>query len=59
MGGNKDKAFEWLDKAYEQRDGQVITLITSDPMWKNLRDDPRFLAFVRRLGLPQRPFAKP
>jgi TolB-like protein/DNA-binding winged helix-turn-helix (wHTH) protein len=59
MGGNKDKAFEWLDKAYEQRDGQVITLITSDPVWKNLRDDPRFLAFVRRLGLPQRPFAKP
>ena len=52
LAGNNDKAFEWLDKAYDERDGQDITLLKVDPFWKNLRGDPRFSAFLRRLGLP-------
>jgi len=51
LAGNKDKAFEWLDKAYEERDGQDITLLNCDPAYKNLRGDPRFSAFLRRMGL--------
>jgi TolB-like protein/DNA-binding winged helix-turn-helix (wHTH) protein len=50
--GDKDKAFEWLDKAYEERDGQAITLLKCDPDYKNLRSDPRFAALLRRMGLP-------
>ncbi len=53
MAGDKDKAFEWLDKAYDERDGQDITLLKCEPQWKNLRGDPRFSAFLRRLGLPE------
>jgi len=50
---DKDKAFEWLDQAYEDRDGEDITLLKVVPSWKNLRGDPRFSVLLRRLGLPE------
>jgi len=52
MAGEKDKAFPWLDKAYAERDGKDITLLTCDPAFKNLRGDPRFADLLRRMGLP-------
>ena len=52
VAGNKDRAFEWLDKAYAERDGEEITLLKEDPVFKNLRDDPRFAALLRKMGLP-------
>src|SRR5271157_4681911 len=51
--GDADKAFEWLDKAYAERDGEDITLLKCDPSFKNLRGDPRFAALLRRMGLPE------
>jgi TolB-like protein/DNA-binding winged helix-turn-helix (wHTH) protein/Tfp pilus assembly protein PilF len=53
LAGDNDKAFQWLDKAYDQREGQDITLLKVDPDYRNLRHDPRFPAFLRKLGLPQ------
>ncbi len=53
MAGQTDKAFEWLDKAYEEREGQDLTLLKLDPVYRNLRSDPRFSALLRRIGLPQ------
>jgi len=53
LAGEKDKAFEWLEKAYEERDGQDITLLKCDPSFKSLRGDPRFADLLRRIGLPQ------
>jgi len=53
MVGNHDKAFEWLDKAYAEREGSNITLVNYDPYWKNLRGDPRLSAYLKRLGLPE------
>jgi TolB-like protein/DNA-binding winged helix-turn-helix (wHTH) protein/Flp pilus assembly protein TadD len=52
LAGDKDSAFEWLDKAYSERDGEDITLLKCDPSFKNLRDDPRFDDLLRRLRLP-------
>jgi tetratricopeptide (TPR) repeat protein len=52
MEGDKDKAFEWLDRAYEQREGQEITLLKCEPYFKNLHGDPRFTALLKRMGLP-------
>ncbi len=46
----KEKCFEWLDRAYEIRDGGMI-YITVDPRWQSLRGDARFARLVRRVGL--------
>jgi serine/threonine protein kinase/Flp pilus assembly protein TadD len=49
--GDKDAAFRWLDKAYEERSVRLIN-IAVHPRFAGLRDDPRFAALVRRIGLP-------
>jgi serine/threonine protein kinase/tetratricopeptide (TPR) repeat protein len=49
--GDKEKSLEWLQKAYEERNGN-ITLVNSSPDYKCLRGDPRFLALLKRIGLP-------
>ena len=46
-----DEAFEWLDRAYAQRDGG-LPLTKIDPLLKNLHSDPRFAAFLKKLNLP-------
>lgn len=53
LAGERDKAFEWLEKAYEEREGQDITLLKCDPTMRNLRGDPRLAKYQRRLGLPE------
>jgi serine/threonine-protein kinase len=45
-----DAAFEWLDRAYEERDGSLI-LVTASPEFDPLRSDPRFGALLKRMGL--------
>lgn len=50
--GEKDKAFEWLDKAFEERDG-VLVYLNLEPRFDNLRADPRFVELVGRIGLPE------
>lgn len=51
--GDLDKAFEWLGKAYDERDGQDITLLKYDFSYRNLHQDSRYAAFQRRMGLPE------
>ena len=46
-----DKAFEWLERAYAQRDSGLVE-IKVDPLLKNLHSDPRFAAFLKKLNLP-------
>jgi TolB-like protein/DNA-binding winged helix-turn-helix (wHTH) protein/Tfp pilus assembly protein PilF len=46
-----DKAFEWLDRAYAQRDGGLIGTKV-DPLLKSLHNDPRFSAFLKKIHLP-------
>jgi TolB-like protein len=49
--GDRDRAFEYLEKAFATHD-EEITWLNVDPfMVPLLRDDPRFGALVRRLGL--------
>jgi len=50
--GERDKAFEWLEKAYEERSGEILFL-QSDPLWDNLRTDSRFQDLLRRVDFPQ------
>jgi len=46
-----DEAFEWLDRAYAQRDGGLIETKV-DPLLKSLYSDPRYAAFLKKLNLP-------
>jgi hypothetical protein len=47
--GEKDRAFEWLERAVKERDpGLADTAVT--PYLTNLHDDPRWLPFLRRIG---------
>ncbi len=50
--GEKDQAFQWLEKSYQNREGR-ITRMKVDPLLENLHSDPRFADLVRRVGLPQ------
>jgi len=49
--GEKDQAFEWLERALAERDGRVCSLKVY-AAYDSLRSDPRFRDLVRRLGLP-------
>jgi Tfp pilus assembly protein PilF len=48
---DKDKAFEWLEKAFEERTPGLLDL-DLDPDYDNLRADQRFLDLTRRMNLP-------
>ena len=48
--GDKDKAFEWLERARRQRDPGLGDLL-KDPLLENLHSDPRWNAFLRTMGL--------
>ena len=50
--GEKEQAFQWLDKAYEDRN-QFMARLKTEPKFDSLRSDPRFGDLVRRVGLPQ------
>ena len=50
--GEKDKAFEWLEKSYEERSiGVGFASIKVDPTFDPLRSDPRFADLLRRMKL--------
>jgi hypothetical protein len=49
--GEKDKAFEWLDRAYALRDSGLAD-IKNDPLLRNLEGDPRHAALLKKLRLP-------
>jgi hypothetical protein len=48
--GNKEKAFEWLNKSYEDRTAATGAL-KLDPGWDPLRSNPRFNDLLRRMNL--------
>jgi TolB-like protein len=49
--GEADKAFEWLDRAYRQRDPGTPEL-KSDPLMKSLRQDRRYSELLKKMSLP-------
>jgi eukaryotic-like serine/threonine-protein kinase len=49
--GERDQAFAWLKKAYDEHQPWLAYLKT-DPQFDPLRTDPRFADLVRRVGIP-------
>lgn len=52
--GEKDKAFDWLQIAFDNHDGGMPSLLV-DPVLRGLRDDARYKNLVVKVGLPTTP----
>jgi serine/threonine protein kinase/Tfp pilus assembly protein PilF len=50
--GDKDEAFHWLEKAFEEHSANMPYLGV-DLFWDKIRPDPRYADLLRRIGLPQ------
>lgn len=50
--GEKEAAFEWLEKAFEARDTALLSLKCS-PHWDTIRADERFQSLLLRIGIPR------
>ncbi|HET6271342.1 MAG TPA: protein kinase [Bacteroidota bacterium] len=50
--GEDDRAFEWLNKALEERSG-ALAYIKVDPFFDSLRADPRFAQVLKKVGLEE------
>ena len=48
--GDDDMAFEWLEKAFQARDGG-LSYTLNDVHLRNLESDPRYPVFLKKLGL--------
>ena len=55
--GNADKAFEWLDKAVAYQDGGLGEIVTEN-LFDKIHSDPRWLAFLRKIGKAPEQLAK-
>ena len=49
--GEADKAFEWLERAYQLRDSGLSEM-KGDPLLRNIEHDPRYAAFLKKMKLP-------
>jgi len=55
--GDKDEAFRWLERAFEEHSYPLYTFLF-DPEFRPLRSDPRFADLLRRIGVdPVKAFA--
>jgi serine/threonine-protein kinase len=52
--GEKDKAFEWLQRSLDTHDTGMLGLLV-DPLLRDLRDDPRYKALVAKMNFPATP----
>ena len=50
--GEKDRAFEWLEKDLQARNGGLPE-IRWQLQFESLRDDPRYKDLLKRMGLPE------
>src|SRR6476660_798295 len=50
--GEKERALDWLEKAYEQQES-ACWYLTVDPIYDSVRKEPRFQAILKKVGLDQ------
>ena len=47
-----DKMFEWLDRAYQEREPALISTLAIVPFFSRYYSDPRFVALCHKIGMP-------
>ena len=50
--GEREQAMKWLEKAFAVKDGDLYFL-KHEPLMKNLEGDPRYVAFLAKLNMPE------
>jgi hypothetical protein len=50
--GDKDHSLYWLERVYRIHDSR-LPYLKVDPVFESVRADPRFLALMKRAGIPQ------
>jgi serine/threonine-protein kinase len=50
--GDKDQAFAWLDRAYAEK-SDLVGFVKVNPEMDSLHSDPRYVALLKKMGLPQ------
>jgi tetratricopeptide (TPR) repeat protein len=50
--GDNDRAFEWLEKAYHNRDSYLVFLKV-ELEFRKIRSDPRFKVMLKKIGFPE------
>jgi hypothetical protein len=48
--GEKEQAIEWLDKASDERTPE-INHVKCEPIYDSIRDEPKFRALLKKVGL--------
>ena len=49
---DRDLAMQWLDRAYAQKDASLVEIV-GEPLFNNLANDPRYVAFLRKMNMPE------
>jgi hypothetical protein len=47
---DRDQTFEWLEKAYAERSGQMV-YVKTEAFFQPLRSDPRYVDLLRRVNM--------
>ncbi|HSK73508.1 MAG TPA: tetratricopeptide repeat protein [Pyrinomonadaceae bacterium] len=47
--GENDETFAWLERGFQERDPRM-TFLKIEPKWNNLRSEPRFVSFLKRMN---------
>ncbi|MDA4127213.1 MAG: tetratricopeptide repeat protein [Thaumarchaeota archaeon] len=50
--GDSEQAIDWLQKAADERTAEIIH-VKCEPIYESIRNEPRFLALMKRIGLDQ------
>ncbi len=50
-----ERAFEWLERAYEERAFFLGVFLKVEPVFSRLHSDPRFQDLLRRMNYPEAP----
>jgi hypothetical protein len=50
--GDKDQAFAWLERAYDDRSSLLVLYMGNDARWDRFHSDPRYVDLAKRIGLP-------
>jgi TolB-like protein/Tfp pilus assembly protein PilF len=52
--GDKERAIDKMEQAYRERDGENVCRVKVDPMFDDLRGNPRFEALVQKIFAPRK-----